>query len=60
MEPIITTDIVVAYSQRPRTSYLLLDLREGAQRDELLYLQAEVLPAQFPIWRRSHIRQSSG
>jgi hypothetical protein len=30
------------------------------QRDELLYLQVEVLPAQFPIWRRSHIRQSSG
>ena len=26
-----------------------------AQRDELLYLQVEVLPAQFPIWRRSHI-----
>ena len=33
---------------------------EGAQRDELLYLQVEVLPAQFPIWRRSHLRQSSG
>jgi hypothetical protein len=33
---------------------------EGAQRDELLYLQVEVLPAQFPMWRRSHIRQSSG
>jgi len=22
---------------------------EGAQRDELLYLQVEVLPAQFPV-----------
>jgi hypothetical protein len=33
---------------------------EGAQRDELLYLQVEVLPAPFPIWRHSHIRQSSG
>jgi hypothetical protein len=31
-----------------------------AQRDELLYLQVKVLPAQFPIWRRSYIRQSSG
>jgi|RhiMetdeSRZDD1v2_1073273.scaffolds.fasta_scaffold166374_6 hypothetical protein len=29
MEPIITTDIVVAYSQRPRKAYLLLILREG-------------------------------
>ena len=37
-----------------------MDLREGAQRDELLYLQVQVLPAQFPVWRRSHIRQSSG
>ena len=37
-----------------------LDPQEGAQRDELLYLQVEVLPAQFPIWRRSHIRQSLG
>jgi hypothetical protein len=33
---------------------------EGAQRDELLYLQVQVLPAQFPVWRRSHIRQSLG
>jgi len=31
-----------------------------AQRDELLYLQVQVLPAQFPVWRRSHIRQSLG
>jgi hypothetical protein len=29
---------------------------EGAQRDELLYLQVQVLPAQFPVWLRSHIR----
>jgi len=34
--------------------------REEAQQDELLYLQVEVLPAQFPMWRRSHLRQSSG
>jgi hypothetical protein len=34
--------------------------QEGAQRDELLYLRLEVLPAQFPVWRRSHIRQSLG
>jgi hypothetical protein len=27
----------------------LLDPQEGAQRDELLYLQVEVLPAQFPL-----------
>jgi len=26
--------------------------KEGAQRDELLYLQVQVLPAQFPVWRR--------
>ena len=33
---------------------------ERAQRDWLLYSQVKVLPAQFSVWRRSHIRQASG
>jgi len=48
-----------AYPSTPGL-YHLTTQAEGAQRDELLYLQVEVLPAQFPVWRRSHIRQSSG
>jgi hypothetical protein len=44
----------------PVTSRNILALQEGAQRDELLYLQVQVLSAQFPMWRRSHLRQSSG
>jgi hypothetical protein len=36
-----------------------LDLQEGGQRDELRYWQVQVLSAQFPLGRRSHIRQGS-
>ena len=34
--------------------------KERAQRDWLLYSQVKVLPAQFSVWCRSHIRQASG
>jgi hypothetical protein len=51
-------DVAAGYMLSRRMSNTMLDLREGAQRDSLLYLQVQVLSARlaFPVKTRNFVR----